>query len=321
VEKRDTANKIPVIAIAGPTASGKTALSVELAKALDGEILSFDSMQLYKGMDIATAKPTKEEMQGIPHYMISEVDASEAFSVAKYKECADKIIADIHSRGKTVIMVGGTGLYMDTVLKNIELLKDETESEVRESLRAELLEKGPSAMHKKLLEIDPKAAEAIHENNTGRVLRALEVYYSTGHTISYQVENSRLNGSPYKPLYIGLTARDRQYLYDRINMRVDLMISNGLLSEVQEFVDSPVGATAKQAIGLKELAPYVKGEKTLEECTEHLKQETRRYAKRQLTWFRKNPDINWLYIDEMKGEALVNEALRIIENSRVLEEV
>ncbi|MDD6807593.1 MAG: tRNA (adenosine(37)-N6)-dimethylallyltransferase MiaA [Oscillospiraceae bacterium] len=320
MDTRDFANKIPVIAILGPTASGKTALSVELAKALSGEVLSFDSMQIYKGMDIATAKPSNAEMQGIPHYMISEVEPNEAFSVAKYKERADEIIADIHARNKTVIMVGGTGLYMDTVLKNIELLKDETPNEVRENLREELNEYGPTAMYEKLKEIDPKAARNIHENNTGRVLRALEIYYSTGHTISYQVENSRLNESPYYPIYIGLTAKDRQYLYERINKRVDMMLSKGLLDEAREFVGNPIGATAKQAIGLKELAPFINGERTLDECVDHLKQETRRYAKRQLTWFRKNPEVNWLYIDEMNGEELVAEALRIV-NSKICKEV
>jgi len=308
--------KIPVIAVVGPTASGKTGLAVELAKHLDAEVVSFDSMQLYKGMDIATAKPTEDEMQGIPHHMIDCVPKNEVYSVACFIEDATKIIDDIVGRGKRVILVGGTGLYLDSLLQNIEFLEpdgDENTKKIRENLQEELIEKGPEFMHGKLSGIDPEAALNIHPNNTGRVLRALEVFYTTGHTISYQVEHSKDSPSRYEPTFIGLTARDRQYLYDRINRRVDLMIEDGLLSEVEEFVKEKPGTTARQAIGLKELAPYVRGEQSLDFCLDHLKQETRRYAKRQLTWFRRNENINWLYIDEMSKEDLVLEAIKIIE--------
>lgn len=314
-------SKIPIIAVVGPTASGKSNLAVALAKHYDAEILSFDSMQLYKGMDIATAKPTVDEMQGIPHHMISAVDNDEAFSVARYKESADRIIDEITARGKRVVMVGGTGLYLDTVMQNIELLQGEDTTEIREQLKAELAELGPAAMLGKLREIDPKTAETLHENNTGRVLRALEVYYSTGHTMSYQVENSKNTPSRYRPVYIGLNAKNRDFLYNRINSRVDVMLQTGLLAEVEQFVNSAPGTTAKQAIGLKELAPYARGEESLDTAVERLKMETRRYAKRQLTWFRRNENVNWLYIDELQtAEALLGAAIDIVDNSKIFSE-
>lgn len=314
-------SKIPIIAVVGPTASGKSNLAVALAKHYDAEILSFDSMQLYKGMDIATAKPTADEMQGIPHHMISAVDNEEAFSVARYKESADRIIDEITARGKRVVMVGGTGLYLDTVMQNIELLQGEDTTEIREQLKAELAELGPAAMLGKLREIDPKTAETLHENNTGRVLRALEVYYSTGHTMSYQVENSKNTPSRYRPVYIGLNAKDRDFLYNRINSRVDVMLQTGLLTEVEQFVNSAPGTTAKQAIGLKELAPYARDEESLDTAVERLKMETRRYAKRQLTWFRRNENVNWLYIDELQtAEALLGAAIDIVDNSKIFSE-
>ena len=314
-------SKIPIIAVVGPTASGKSNLAVALAKHYDAEILSFDSMQLYKGMDIATAKPTSDEMQGIPHHMISAVDNDEAFSVARYKESADRIIDEIIARGKRVVMVGGTGLYLDTVMQNIELLQGEDTTEIREQLKAELAELGPAAMLGKLREIDPKTAETLHENNTGRVLRALEVYYSTGHTMSYQVENSKNTPSRYRPVYIGLNAKNRDFLYNRINSRVDVMLQTGLLAEVEQFVSSAPGTTAKQAIGLKELAPYARGEESLDTAVERLKMETRRYAKRQLTWFRRNENVNWLYIDELQtAEVLLGAAIDIVDNSKIFSE-
>lgn len=310
-------SKIPIIAVVGPTASGKTALAVKLARHFDAEVLSFDSMQLYEGMDIATAKPTTDEMQGIPHHMIGCVPRNEVFSVALYKDAATKIIDDIVSRGKRVVMVGGTGLYLDSLMENIEFLEDGDDSkkrfEVRARLEAELLEHGPAYMHGILAGIDPKTAEALHPNNTGRVLRALEIYYTTGKTMSYQVEHSKLTESRYAPIYIGLGASDRQYLYDRINQRVDLMLEGGLMNEVVDFVNEEPGATARQAIGLKELAPYVRGEDDLVTCIDRLKQETRRYAKRQLTWFRRNKAVHWLMIDEMSEDEIFDTAVKIIE--------
>ncbi len=309
------ANKIPIIAVVGPTASGKSELAVELAMHFDAEVLSFDSMQIYKGMDISTAKPTEEEMRGVPHHMIGEVDDDVLFSVAMYKKAADRIIADITSRGKRVVMVGGTGLYLDTVINNIELLEDSGDSDIRRRLKEELRELGSKAMHDRLSAVDPQAARSIHPNNTSRVIRALEVYESTGHTISYQARNSKRNPSAYDPVYIGLNAKNRDYLYDRINARVDMMLARGLLDEAEEFVNSSKkndAGTSRQAIGLKELAPYIEGRATLEECVSQLKQETRRYAKRQLTWFRRNKEVNWLYIDELTKEELIKNAIDIV---------
>ncbi|MBQ2692679.1 MAG: tRNA (adenosine(37)-N6)-dimethylallyltransferase MiaA [Clostridia bacterium] len=311
--------RIPLVAVVGPTASGKTALAVELAKALDGEVLSFDSMQLYKGMDVATAKPTADEMQGIPHHLIDVVDPSETYSVARFQEDAARIIADIRGRGKNVILVGGTGLYLDSFIENLQFLDTGDNTEVRARLRAELEASGPEAMYARLQSIDPAYAEAVHPNNTGRVLRALEVYELTGYTMTDQIARSRREPGRYDVVYIGLTAEDRDYLYDRINQRVDRMIENGLLDEARQWLRERPGATAAQAIGIKEMLPYLQGEDTLEHCAEQLKTDTRHYAKRQLTWFRRNPDVHWLYIDQTPDlRTLTAEALAIIEEEGIL---
>lgn len=311
--------RTPLVAVVGPTASGKTALAVELAKALNGEVLSFDSMQLYRGMDVATAKPTVEEMQGIPHHLIDVVDPSENYSVARFQEDAARIIAEIRGRGKNVILVGGTGLYLDAFIENLQFLDAGDTSEVRPRLRAELEETGPEAMYARLQSIDPEYAEGLHPNNTGRVLRALEVYELTGYTMSYQIAQSRRDPGAYDVCYIGLTAEDRDFLYDRINRRVDRMIGNGLLEEARTWLSERPGSTAAQAIGIKEMIPYLEGTETLEACTEKLKADTRHYAKRQLTWFRRNPEVHWLYIDKTPDlAALTEQALTIIETEGIL---
>lgn len=311
--------RTPLVAVVGPTASGKTALAVELAKALNGEVLSFDSMQLYKGMDVATAKPTADEMQGIPHHLIDVVDPAETYSVARFQDDAARIIADIRARGKNVILVGGTGLYLDSFIENLQFLDTGDATEVRARLKKELEASGPEAMYERLRSIDPDYAEGLHPNNTGRVLRALEVYELTGYTMSYQIAQSRREPGAYDVCYIGLTAEDRDYLYDRINLRVDRMIENGLLEEAKAWLSERPGATAAQAIGIKEMLPYLQGEETLETCTEKLKADTRHYAKRQLTWFRRNPDVHWLYIDQTPDlGALTKQALAIIETEGIL---
>ena len=311
--------RTPLVAVVGPTASGKTALAVELAKALNGEVLSFDSMQLYKGMDVATAKPTAEEMQGIPHHLIDVVDPAENYSVARFQEDAARIIADIRGRGKNVILVGGTGLYLDSFIENLQFLDAGDTSEVRPRLKAELEETGPEAMYARLQAIDPDYAEGLHPNNTGRVLRALEVYELTGYTMSYQIAQSRREPGAYDVCYIGLTAEDRDFLYDRINLRVDRMIENGLLEEAKQWLSERPRSTAAQAIGIKEMLPYLQGTDTLEACTEKLKADTRHYAKRQLTWFRRNPEVHWLYIDKTPDlAALTKQALTIIETEGIL---
>lgn len=308
-------NKPLVPVIVGPTASGKTSLSIEIAKRMNGEIVSADSMQIYKGMNIATAKPTKEEMQGIPHHLIGFLPVGESFSVAAYKEKALEAIDDILKRNKLPIVVGGTGLYVDTLINNTEFL-DYEKSDIREKLENRADKEGVESLLKELSEVDPDTAERLHINDKKRIIRALEVYYSTGKTITEQCALSHLNESRYNWCIIGITANDRQILYDRINKRVDLMVEDGLIEEATGFFKSDCSKTAKQAIGYKELKPYLDGAATLDEALEKLKMETRRYAKRQLTWFRKNDKINWLKIDEISKDELIEQAYNIIDEHR-----
>ena len=309
--------KKTVIVIVGPTASGKTSLSIEIAKKMNGEIISADSMQIYKEMDIATAKPTEEEMQGIPHHLMSFVEPTENFSVADFKEKALDVIEDVFKRGKQPIVAGGTGFYVDTLIKNTTFFdfdKNEKRSELTERLEKEGIEK----LYEELREIDPDTAERLHINDTKRILRALEVYYATGKTISLQAELSHEKESEYDWFIIGLTAKDREILYDRINRRVDIMLECGLEEEAKKFFSSEKSGTSKQAIGYKELKPYFDGLSTLDEAVENLKRETRRYAKRQLTWFRRNEEINWIAIDSLSSEEIVNEAIKLLENGGIL---
>lgn len=306
-------DKIKAIVIVGPTASGKTSLGVKIAKHFNGEVVSADSMQIYKKMSIATAKPTASEMQGIPHHMIDFVEPTEMYSVAKYKEDAYKCIYDISSRGKIPVIVGGTGLYVDTLLYNTEFLDSEIDYELRKSLYDKSEKYGGEALWNELNGIDPNAALKISPNNAKKIIRALEIYYQTGKTLSEQNAESRLSGEILDSVVIGLTAENREFLYNRINLRVDKMISDGLVDEAKEFFRLYNKGTAVQAIGYKELYPYIAGEESLFVCTERLKMQTRRYAKRQLTWFRKNKNINWLYIDRQNEDDLVKEAIRIIE--------
>lgn len=302
----------PLVAVVvGPTASGKTSLAVEIAKKFNGEVVSADSMQIYKGMDIATAKPTKQEMQGIPHHLISIIKADEVFSVNEFKNAATEAIDNILSKNKLPVVAGGTGFYIDTLVNNTEFL-DYEKSDIRQKLESRYDQEGITGLYSELERIDSEAAKRLHENDTKRIIRALEVYYSTGKTISEQEKLSHLNESPYRFCVIGINANDRQVLYDRINTRVDLMLEAGLLKEAEEFFSLPVSSTAKQAIGYKELKPYFDGLCSLEEATEKLKMETRRYAKRQLTWFRKKDNINWIYIDGKSKEEIIREASEII---------
>ena len=313
-------SKIPLIAIVGPTASGKTSLAVEICKRFGAEAVSCDSMQIYRGMDIATAKPTAEEMQGIPHHLIGFLDPDESFSVARYCNLANEVISDINSRGKISVLVGGTGLYYSSLTDNIEFLPDETDFEYRDFLKKRAESEGAQVLLDELCLVDPEAAKNLHVNNVGRIIRALEIHHTTGKTKTLQNEQSRQNPSPFNTVAICLDARDRQYLYDRINKRVDLMLEAGLLEETKAFFSSPLGRTARQAIGYKELYPYFKGEKTLEECIESLKMQTRRYAKRQLTWFRRDEKIKFFYIDDYSDSSdLVNAVGEYIERSLCFE--
>ena len=288
--------KSKILAIAGPTASGKTALSIEMAKRYNGEIVSCDSMQIYKFMDIGTAKPTKEEMDGIPHYMIDEISPDESFSVVQYVERARGYIDDILSRGKLPVLVGGTGLYLDSVINNTKFSDGESDEEYRNELYALAEKEGNGAVHKLLQEIDKESAEKIHENNLRRVIRALEIYKTTGKTMT-QVNLESVQEPLYDSLIIGLDV-ERQMLYERINRRVHIMISDGLLNEVREIMKMGINkdTTAMQAIGYKELVSYFEGHCTLDEAIEKIKQESRRYAKRQMTWLRRNEKINWIVL-------------------------
>ncbi len=311
-------NKIPLIAVVGPTASGKTKLAVCLAKHFNGEVVSADSMQIYRKMDIATAKPTEEEMDGVPHHLIDFLDPCESFSLAEYIELAGKTISDIISRGKIPVLAGGTGLYINTLLYNITL----GQSGGNEEIRAELLnlakEKGNAFLLSELRKVDQKTADSLHENNLLRIIRALEVYRLTGKPMSEWVAESRNEESLYNFCIIGLNYKNRENLYERINKRVDKMIEEGLLKEAEEIFLKEQ-KTSAQAIGYKELRAYFEGKLSLETCVEKLKQSTRHYAKRQLTWFRRDENINWIYPDEEKNfEKVLEKSIKIIEKSDIL---
>ncbi len=303
----DVYSKPKVIAVVGPTASGKTGLSVELAKAINGEIISADSMQIYKYLNVGTAKVTNEEMQGIKHHCVDFLEPHERFSVADFMRCASIAVEDITSRGKTPILVGGTGQYVESFLKGMRLSEQKTNDELRAKLALRLKQEGSEKLYAELLEIDPIASEKIHPNNTVRVLRALEHYYATGQTISTQKELSLPESPPYDSLILGLTFDDRAHLYERINLRVDIMMQKGLLKEA-EFVykNKEQYLTAAQAIGYKEFFDYFEKNAQLEDCVCALKQASRRYAKRQLTWFAHMQDIVWIKAGEnAKSEAVL----------------
>lgn len=307
-------NKIPMICIVGPTASGKTALSIELAKLFNGEIVSADSMQIYKGMDIATAKPTVDEMDGVVHHLIDFLEVDQSFSVAQYCELAKATILDIYNRGKFPVLAGGTGLYVDSLIDNITFVDSDSDEDLRSELQKEYEFYGVEYLLNQLREIDPDSAQKLEETrNPKRIIRAIEVYKTTGITMSEHNANSRLNDSPYNVVKIGLTATDRQFLYDRINKRVDIMVENGLVEEAREFIDVKHSSTSAMAIGHKELVPYFNGDADLESCLENLKMQTRRYAKRQLTWFRRDEKTNWFNIDVLTKEELLNNAVELIK--------
>ena len=300
--------KPKVLAVVGPTASGKTALGAALAKAYGGEVISADSMQIYEGLDIASAKPMEEEMLGVPHHLIGVIPRDHRFSVAEYAALAHAKIAELTARGHLPVMVGGTGLYVDTVLGGMDFPEEEQNSGMRETLTQRLAEEGKEALHAQLAALDPEAAAAIHPNNAVRVIRALEVCLTTGMTFTaYKQKNAALP-SPYDALYIGLDW-EREVLYERIDRRVTQMAQNGLLEEVQAAMQQET-ATAGAAIGYKELFPYFAEEKPLDECLDDIRRETRRYAKRQLTWFRRNAQIHWLKMCES------DEVLKILEKAQ-----
>jgi len=303
----------PIICLAGPTASGKTALAVALAQALNGEVVSCDSMQVYKFMDIGTAKPTLAEMQGIPHHMIDVADPREDYSVSRYCKDAAPIVEDIVSRGKTAIIAGGTGLYMDSLIRGNDFAPFPSTG-VRERLERQADAEGLEAMRSWLRSIDPEAEARIQDRK--RLLRALEVYLETGETITEHNRRTQALPPRFTPLWLGLDFENRQSLYSRIDLRVTHMLEAGLLQEIRSLLQSgvPDTATAMQAIGYKEFVSALNGHGTVESAADSVRQSSRRYAKRQLTWFRRNPAVHWLIReDETSGEEIFRSARQIIQ--------
>ena len=301
-----------IICVAGPTASGKTALAVELAKEFNGEVVSCDSMYVYKRMNIGTAKPTEEEMQGIVHHMIDVAEPEEDFSVSKYCDMASPIVDDIVARGKTAIIAGGTGLYMDSLIKGNDFAPVPATG-IREKLEAKAAEVGFEVMLAELRAVDPESADRLKD--TRRVIRALEVYYETGITMTEHNRRTQEIPPRYNPLWIGLDFAERSELYRRIDLRVGIMLEMGLIKEIQGLLDSgiPAKCTAMQAIGYKEFVAALNGECTIEEATDQVRMFSRRYAKRQLTWLRRNKNIHWLTRETGQGaEEILEKARQLI---------
>lgn len=306
--------RIPLPVIAGPTASGKTALAVALARKLNGEVISADSMQVYAGISVGTARPTEAEMEGIPHHLLGFQPLDQPYSVARYVEDARRAIRETAARGRLPILCGGTGLYISSLVENRQYASDGGDLALRAALQKRAEEEGGGALLRELAAADPETAARLHPRDVGRIVRALEIYRITGMTMSEHNRRSRREPSPFDAVVIVLDCRDRQRLYDRIDRRAEVMLDNGLLEEARRVLATGEAATAVQAIGYKEFAPYLAGEISLEEALEGLKRTTRRYAKRQLTWFR-HMDAAWrLYIDDYEDPsalaAAAEEAVR-----------
>ena len=294
------ADKNKIIVICGPTASGKTGLSLLLAQKFNGEIISADSMQIYKKLDIGTAKATKEEQAVAPHHLVDILEPDQPYNVQQFVEMASKAIEDISSRGKTPIIAGGTGLYIEILINGIKFSDQPDNTVIKQELQQELAEYGKEYMYNILSSIDPEYAATVHPNNTVRVIRAIEIYRLTGKTMSQQLKESKPIEKPYDVLLLGLTFEDRQKLYNNINLRVDIMMDEGLLPEAEYvYNNKDIFKTCTSAIGYKEFFPYFEGVSSLDECVEKLKQASRNYAKRQLTWFNRMQEVNWLHIDRV----------------------
>lgn len=295
-------SKRPLVIITGPTASGKTALSIELAKQIGGEIISADSMQVYRHMDIGSAKVTKEEMDGVPHHLIDVLEPSEEFNVVRFQEMARKAMEEIYERGKIPIIAGGTGFYIQALLYDIDFTETDEDNSIREELEQKARTEGAAVLHDMLREIDPESAEAIHENNVKRVIRAIEFYRQTGKKISDHNRQEREKSSPYQFLYYVIDL-PRELLYSRIEQRVDQMVEQGLVEEVKAL--QAMGCTrdmvSMQGLGYKEILDYLNGQLTLDEAVYVLKRDTRHFAKRQLTWFRRERDVRWLELETFAG--------------------
>lgn len=318
MKQQNISGQIPVVAVVGPTASGKTRLAVDLARRFDGEVISADSMQIYRYMDIGTAKASKEEQRGIPHHMLDFLDPGQPFSVAEYVEMAGNCAMEIAGRGKLPVVAGGTGLYVDSLLSNTVFYPIRTDPELRLSLQREGEMRGGEFLLAQLAQVDPELAAKLHPNNLGRVIRALEVYRLTGIPMSVHQREAKAHPSPYRCCYIGLDFSDRQILYQRVNLRVDQMLTDGLEEEVRSLTRRGFGATAAQAIGYKEFFPYWEGKCTLAETAEKIKLQSRRYAKRQLTWFRRRKETHWLYPDLDDYPTLLEKASAIIREELIV---
>lgn len=286
-----------VVCVVGPTGCGKTKMGVLLAKKFNGEVISCDSMQIYRGMVVGTAAPTEEEMDGVPHHMIGTVDPSEDYSVARFAEDAAHCIDDVLARGKLPLLVGGTGLYLDAVLKGHGFAGGEKGGEMRKKLEARMETEGEDALYAELLRIDPEHAAHLHVGDHKRVIRALEVYYETGETMSAHNAATKLVPMRYEPVYLGFAYEDREEMKRIIDLRVDLMVQDGLFEEVRSLLDAgvPRSSTAFAAIGYKEALAYLDGSAARQEAIDEIKLRSRQYAKRQLTWLRRNEDIHWYY--------------------------
>lgn len=303
-----------LICIVGPTASGKTALSIALAKQWNTEIISSDSMQIYREMDIGTAKPDLAERDGVPHHMLDVAEPGEDFSVARYQEMADACAQSILARGRIPIVCGGTGLYLDALIEGTTFSGEETSEKLRAYFREIGERSGVSVLHQMLQAVDPESAQRIHENNVKRVIRALEVYAQTGMTIGAYNAQNKPNEPKYDAILLALCPSKREILYERINRRVDQMMEQGLLEETERLRSTgKLRGTAAQAIGYKELVPYLEGKDTLENCVETLKRASRNYAKRQLTWLRRDKRVNWLLYDSAEDfPALLRRSTEIL---------
>lgn len=303
-------NKKPLIILTGPTAVGKTDTSILLAKAVGGEIISADSIQIYRHMDIGSAKITKEEMQGVPHFLIDALEPDEEFNVVVFQKLALQAMEEIYERGHIPIITGGTGFYIQALLYGVDFDETETDNSYRKELEDFAREHGAEALHERLATVDKEAAEAIHPNNVKRVVRALEYHKQTGEKISQHNEEQRQKESPYNFAYLVLN-RDRAVLYDRINRRVDIMFEQGLVDEVQKLLAMGYkrNLVSMQGLGYKEVAAYLEGELTLDEAKEIIKRDTRHFAKRQITWFKREADVDWISMEQYADAGAVAEAL------------
>lgn len=307
--------RIPLPVVAGPTASGKTGLAIYLAKEMNGEVVSADSMQIYRDLSIGTARPAEEEMQGIPHHVMGFLPLDASYSVARYIQDAGRSITAIWKRNKLPILCGGTGLYIQALTENLQFLPEEdTGGVIRRQLQVQAEREGTAPLLRELASLDPETAKRLHPNDSGRIIRALELVKTTGITMSEQYRRSRSQPTPYDACLLVLDVRDRAYLYNRINLRVEEMFADGLLEEARKALEFAPNGTALQAIGYKELSPYFQGDLSLPEAKEILKRQTRRYAKRQLTWFHRMAGAHFLYIDDYENhEALYRAALYVFQ--------